>query len=305
MDAPAIEQDSSYPTSWAGLVGLWAFDGRSATYRGPQHPDASYGIAITDAEFRGGVLNAQVTLDKPEAAGRLVFGHDPATGAHYSAGIGGGEAAYVLDQFVPGRGWIPIAGNGTSANLDGGRAYDVAVYLYGQLMWLEVDEVEVLRVQLPGPLLGHHVGAIAWSSGEVTFTDVRFLRQKPEAFVVMQFGEPFDDIYRDVIVPTCDQQGFEARRADDVYTPGIILQDIVAGLVRASVVVAEITPVNANVFYELGYAHALGKPTILLAERGRTPPFDVSGYRCIFYDNTIAGKAVVQESLARHLSNIR
>jgi len=39
------------------------------------------------------------------------------------------------------------------------------------------------------------------------------------------------------------------------YSPGIILQDIVIGLVRASVVIAEITPVNANVFYELGYAH--------------------------------------------------
>jgi nucleoside 2-deoxyribosyltransferase len=51
--------------------------------------------------------------------------------------------------------------------------------------------------------------------------------------------------------------------------------------VRSTVVVAEITPVNANVFYELGYAHALGKQTILLAERGRTLPFDVSGYRCI------------------------
>ena len=61
---------------------------------------------------------------------------------------------------------------------------------------------------------------------------------------------------------------------------------------------------NANVFYELGYAHALGKQTILLAERGRELPFDVSGYRCIFYDNTIGGKAVVQDSLTRHLTNI-
>ena len=67
------------------------------------------------------------------------------------------------------------------------------------------------------------------------------LRQMPEAFVVMQFGQPYDDLYSDVIVPTCSELGFEARRADDIYAPGIILQDIVTGLLRSSVVIAEIT----------------------------------------------------------------
>jgi nucleoside 2-deoxyribosyltransferase len=47
----------------------------------------------------------------------------------------------------------------------------------------------------------------------------------------------------------------------------MILHDVAQGIVDARVIVAEITPPNQNVFYELGYAHALGKPTILLAER--------------------------------------
>ena len=305
MDAPSIERDWSYPGSWAALAGLWRFAGPSATYRGPQDPDAAYGLATTDLAFRGGAFLADIKLDKPQAAGRLVFGHDPETGAYYSAGIGGGAAAYTVDDFIPGHGWTPVAATGAAANLEGGHSYEVGVYLYGQLMWLEVDDVEVLRIHLPHPLPGPRVGAIAWSSGKVAFTDTRLLRQMPEAFVVMQFGHPYDDLYTDVIVPTCTSLGFEPRRADDIYSPGIILQDIVSGLVRASVVVAEITPVNANVFYELGYAHALGKPTILLAERGATLPFDVSGYRCIFYDNTIGGKDVVHENLRRHLTSIR
>jgi nucleoside 2-deoxyribosyltransferase len=58
----------------------------------------------------------------------------------------------------------------------------------------------------------------------------------------------------------------------------------------AKVVIAEITVPNQNVFYELGYAHALNKPTILLAEKGRELPFDVHGYRCLFYENSIGGK---------------
>jgi hypothetical protein len=66
-------------------------------------------------------------------------------------------------------------------------------------------------------------------------------------------------------------------------------------------VIAEITPPNPNVFYELGYAHALDKPTILLAERSSKLPFDVSGYRCIMYDNSIKGKSGLETLLRNHL----
>ena len=46
-------------------------------------------------------------------------------------------------------------------------------------------------------------------------------------------------------------------------------------------------------------------PTIFLAGRGRELPFDVRGYRCIFYDNTIGGKKEVEDNLMRHLDYIR
>jgi hypothetical protein len=99
--------------------------------------------------------------------------------------------------------------------------------------------------------------------------------------------------------------GFAPYRADDVYHPGLVLEDIIEGLVESEAIVAEITPPNPNVFYELGYAHALRKPTILLAERGRELPFDIRGYRCIFYDNTIGGKKEVETSLRKHLASIQ
>jgi hypothetical protein len=59
-----------------------------------------------------------------------------------------------------------------------------------------------------------------------------------------------------------------------------------------------------KLFYELGYAHALDKPTILLAQRDAELPFDIRSYRVIFYENSIGGKALVEESLPRHLSSI-
>ena len=86
-------------------------------------------------------------------------------------------------------------------------------------------------------------------------------------------------------------------RVDQLTGPGIIFEDIKREIAEFKVVIAEITAPNQNVFYELGYAHALNKPTILLARRGRELPFDIRSYRVIFYDDTIGGKPEVERNL--------
>jgi hypothetical protein len=99
--------------------------------------------------------------------------------------------------------------------------------------------------------------------------------------------------------------GLEVFRGSDIYKPGIILEDIVRDIIESEVIIAEITSSNANVFYELGYAHALGKQTILLADRASAMlPFDIRGYRVIFYGNTIKGKPEVERKLEAHLKSI-
>jgi hypothetical protein len=125
-----------------------------------------------------------------------------------------------------------------------------------------------------------------------------------KVFVVMQFSELYKQLYSEVIQPVADEFGLEAYHVGEVFGPGVILNDIVQGLVEAKVVIAEVTPSNQNVFYELGYAHALGKPAILLAERGKQLPFDITGYRCLFYENTIGGKKQVEDALRTHLASI-
>jgi hypothetical protein len=47
---------------------------------------------------------------------------------------------------------------------------------------------------------------------------------------------------------------------------------------------ARIAAINPNVMYEVGYAHALGIPTVLLADASVGLPFDVSGYRAVIDD---------------------
>jgi hypothetical protein len=57
-----------------------------------------------------------------------------------------------------------------------------------------------------------------------------------------------------------------------------------AGITGAKVLVAELTGRNPNVFYELGLAHALNKPVVLISSNQDDVPFDLQHIRVIYYD---------------------
>jgi hypothetical protein len=292
-------------TNWAPLAGNWKFDSLAAIYTAPEDPQLPYGLVLSPLRLRSGSLRTRVSFNETEISnGRIVFGYNSTIGTYFSAGLGGYNRAYVLDEYTPGRGWKALRALGSSQNLVTQSPYELEVALRGQSVQLIVNTIKVLEEPLPYPPTGDQVGLFAWGTSEVRFEETTGEGAKPRAFVVMQFGEPYDSLYSEVIEPMAESMGLEAYRADDVYKPGIILQDIVRGILEAEVIIAEITPVNANVFYELGYAHALDKPTILLAERRSELPFDIRSYRCIFYDNTIRGKSGVETSLRKHLENI-
>jgi hypothetical protein len=107
----------------------------------------------------------------------------------------------------------------------------------------------------------------------------------------MPFGGVWDEYYEQVYAPAILEAGLAPVRADEVFRAGSILQDIVSLLVDCKVVLADIADANRNVHYELGLAHALGKPTVLVAPRGINIFFDVSQERIITYskDNAFWG----------------
>ena len=164
-----------------------------------------------------------------------------------------------------------------------------------------VDDVPVLQHLLSRPLEGKQVGLMAAGGNSISFSEFAVVPLRPRAFVAMEFTEPYDTFYREVIQQQAETAGFEVVRIDEKAGPGVIFQDIQREIEQAEIVIAEITPANANVFYELGYAHALGKPTILLARRGSELPFDIKSYRVVFCNDTIGGKPEVERSLQRHL----
>ncbi|HBY60755.1 MAG TPA: hypothetical protein DEH78_13100, partial [Solibacterales bacterium] len=151
---------------------------------------------------------------------------------------------------------------------------------------VRVNDVPVLEHLLAQPLEGRQVGIIAAGPGGIRFSDFSVSGDRPRVFVAMEYREPFDTFYREVIKPQAESR-YDVVRIDEKAGPGVIFQDMQREIQQADVLIAEVTPANPNVFYELGYAHALGKPTILLAQRGCDLPFDIRSYRVVFYDNTI------------------
>ncbi|MCB0460517.1 MAG: hypothetical protein KDC74_10960 [Flavobacteriaceae bacterium] len=143
------------------------------------------------------------------------------------------------------------------------------------------------------------------SEGKVTLYDIEVKSIRPKLFVVMQFTNEFNNLYNDVIIPIAEKTGFDVIRADEFFSSTPILTDIIKSIKESSAIIADITPDNPNVFYEIGYAHAINKPTILICDKIRDKlPFDVSSFRTLFYENSIAGKSKIEKSLKKYLENI-
>ncbi len=103
---------------------------------------------------------------------------------------------------------------------------------------------------------------------------------KNDVFVISRIGDTeVDNLYRTVLKPRLAAHGFRAVRADEIRHTALITGAITEGIAKARFIVADLTNARPNCYYELGYAHALGKPCILLAKEGTERHFDVAGYR--------------------------
>src|SRR5215212_9109931 len=103
-------------------------------------------------------------------------------------------------------------------------------------------------------------------------------------FVVMPFQSLFGAEYERVIKPAVEEVGLESLRGDEIYTNQSIVQDIWKLIRRARVIVAELSGRNPNVMYEIGMAHAIGKPIVLLTRDQEDVPFDLRALRYCYYD---------------------
>jgi hypothetical protein len=124
---------------------------------------------------------------------------------------------------------------------------------------------------------------------------------KPFAFVLMPFSPEFDDVYELAIQPACELAGAYAERVDKQIFVGSILERVYNQISKADLIVADMSDRNPNVFYEVGYAHALGKPTILLTKSADDIPFDLKHYPHIVYNDRLVELKPALEARVRWL----
>ncbi|RIK08254.1 MAG: hypothetical protein DCC49_09330 [Acidobacteria bacterium] len=100
-------------------------------------------------------------------------------------------------------------------------------------------------------------------------------------FLLMPFREDLEPI-REIIVAAGRDSGVAIERADDIFRPGVVVEQILEAIDTAAVVVALCTGRNANVFFEMGWAWRIHDP-ILVAATTDDLPFDIQHLRAVIY----------------------
>lgn len=258
-------------------------------------------LAKSDQYFSAGEIEFACCLSGPEDRVQVVL--NQGTEVQLLIGLHAMDSAFGILVLRNGKA-ESLATAGAVEQLVANREYNIRVEAAGSFIRLFVDGVETCSAF--ANILRSQVSIYVYSSNKLTVSKFEVKPQKPRAFIVMQFSQEYNELYSEVIKPTCEEFDFECVRGDDIYNNGLIIEDIAREIRGASVVIADITPNNPNVFYEVGFSHGQNKPTILLSERKREKlPFDVSGFRTLYYDNTIGGKATIQSRLREHLRNIK
>jgi hypothetical protein len=106
-------------------------------------------------------------------------------------------------------------------------------------------------------------------------------------FVIQPFDSgKFDKRFNDVYKPAIEAAGLEAYRVDRDPGVDVPIDAIEAGIRAAAMCLADITTDNPNVWYELGFAFAAGRPVVMVCSQERTDkkyPFDIQHRTIIPY----------------------
>jgi hypothetical protein len=294
-------------SNWTSIFGEYTLTKDVLTFKGKvqEYDKGQKGAAIAnlicDQYFGGGKITAEVSFKKvnyPTACEIIIY-FDPQTKNFVSVGLGGAGSMYSIRSFAGN--WTNHSLTGEYSNLKPNKVYKLEVEFKGSTVTLKVDDITILVTILPYNLPISQTGLWCQSEYDIIVKNFTVKKETPKAFVVMQFSSPYNELYEDVIKKVCKEFDLNVIRADETYGPGLILADIVKQINESRLIIAEISQSNPNVFYEVGYFHALNKPTILIAEKATKLPFDVSPFRTLFYENTIAGKQKIEDGLRKHI----
>ncbi|MBI5297036.1 MAG: hypothetical protein HY869_16275 [Chloroflexi bacterium] len=125
-----------------------------------------------------------------------------------------------------------------------------------------------------------------------------------DLFILMPFSQGLNPIYHDHIKNVSNSLGLTVARADDFFSEQSIMNEIYSAIAQATIIVADCTNKNPNVFYEIGLAHAMGRPVILITQNPEDVPFDLKHIRYIQYAYTPPGMVKFESDLALTIKGV-
>jgi hypothetical protein len=126
-----------------------------------------------------------------------------------------------------------------------------------------------------------------------------------DLFVLMPFKKELTPIYEDHIKKVADTLNLSSARADDFFSQNPIISEIWSAIVQAKILIADCTDKNPNVFYEIGIAHAIDKPVILITQNENDVPFDLRHRRYIPYTFTPRGMEEFEKILSSTIYEVK
>lgn len=127
----------------------------------------------------------------------------------------------------------------------------------------------------------------------------------PTAFVLMPFDEEYQAIYEEVVRKVIQEQGLVCKRADDLYQPHRIMDDINKSIRQATFLIADLSGRNPNVFYEVGVAHAIGQAVVSLTRSIDDIPPKLHDVRCIVYEDSLLGARKLERDLTSSILELK
>jgi hypothetical protein len=120
----------------------------------------------------------------------------------------------------------------------------------------------------------------------------------------MPFEKDKRPIYEDHLMGCAKRLNLSCGRADDFFSTNAIMHDVWSGICRSRLIVADCTGRNPNVFYEIGIAHTLDKPTILISQSLDDVPFDLRHRRVFLYEFTPRGMVKFEKEFEKTVSAV-
>jgi hypothetical protein len=121
--------------------------------------------------------------------------------------------------------------------------------------------------------------------------------------VMMPFSPTFNNVFS-AIEQAALTAGMTCERADNIWEADEVIQDIFSLIYRSSIVVCDFTGQNANVFYEAGIAHTLGRSVVPISQSEHDVPFDLKHHRYLQYLNNGEGLATLVTRLTPRLKTL-